>query len=238
LAALEAGDVRYFVDRFAAIDQWRILAHFLKVATFFDVETMGLEYDAPITVIVAWHRGELRSFVEHENLDDFLTVIDQTNLLVSFNGSSFDIPRLLGAFHIPALPCPHIDLRWTCYHRGLRGGLKLIAYQLGVTRPVDLQDADGLMAVSLWNRWMIDGDRAARDRLVRYCASDVLLAVMIAHWFAGREVDSLSVLWQQLPGAGGLHGSMADAPSSPREVRPAADCRILAKIRARRRGVA
>ena len=145
--ALDTGDVRYFVDRFAPQDRWRILAHFFEQTSFFDIETMGLHYDAPITVIVCWHRGQFWNFVEHENLDGFLDLLDDVTLLASFNGGSFDVPRVLDAFHVPELPCAHLDLRWACYHQGRTGGLKEIANAMGITRPPDLRDVDGEYAV-------------------------------------------------------------------------------------------
>jgi uncharacterized protein YprB with RNaseH-like and TPR domain len=238
LAALEAGNVRYFVDRFASEDQWRILAHFVDEASFFDIETTGLEYGASITVIVCWHRGRLLTFVEHENLDEFLEFIDEATLLVSFNGSSFDVPRVLDTFHIAELPCPHIDLRWSCYHRGLRGPLKEISRQLGIMRPVDLQTADGAVAVELWERWTISGDRAARDYLVRYCAADVLLSVMVANRFAGRGAASLSNLWQQLPTGGSARDTIPQRNLLPAGPSTSSPIGMLTKLRARRRGVA
>ena len=200
LTALDGRDVSYFVDRLAPPDKWRILAEFREQTSFFDIETTGLEYDARVTVIVCWHREQLHTFIEHENLDDFLHLLDEVTLLASFNGSSFDVPRILDAFHIPELPCPHLDLRWPCYHRGWRGTLKSISQRLGISRPADLQDADGALAVHLWNRWMLSQDRAARDHLLRYCAADVLMLVMLARQLAKHESPSQAELWTHLPG--------------------------------------
>lgn len=199
LEALKAKNIGYFVDRFSPLDKWRIISEFLDEASFFDVETMGLEHNSPITVIACWHRGELRTFVEHENLDDFLHLLDDVSLLASFNGSSFDVPRVLDTFHIPDLPCPHLDLRWPCYHKGFKGSLKNITSRLGIIRPADLQDADGELAIHLWNRWVLDQDHRARELLIRYCASDVVLLVMLAHKLAEREVESTAGWWRHLP---------------------------------------
>ncbi|MEO8495337.1 MAG: ribonuclease H-like domain-containing protein [Planctomycetota bacterium] len=199
LAAKQSRDIRYFVDRFSPLDKWRIVAEFLDETSFFDIETMGLEHNSPITVIACWHRGQLRTFVEHENLDDFLHLLDDVRLLASFNGSSFDVPRVLDTFHIPDLPCPHLDLRWPCYHKGLKGSLKNITSRLGFARPTDLRDADGELAVHLWNRWTLDRDHAARELLLRYCASDVVLLMMLAHRLAEREVTSHADWWRHLP---------------------------------------
>ena len=158
-----------------------------------------MDWDAHITVIVCWHGGKLHTFVEHENLDDFLDLLDEVKLLASFNGSSFDVPRILASFHIPELPCPHLDLRWPFYHRGLIGSLKDIAREAGVSRPVDLADADGMLAVQLWDCWAMQQNRAARDQLLRYCAADVLMLVELARQFAGHSPTTSVELWKHLP---------------------------------------
>ncbi len=201
LTALDAGEIQYFTSRFASQDKWRILTHYLDQASFFDIETVGLEHDAAITVISCWHRGSLHHFVEHENLDEFLELLDDIQLLVSFNGSSFDVPRVLDTFHIPELPCAHVDMRWTCFHQGLTGGLKEIGQGAGIVRPRDLQSADGELAVRLWSAWRSFQDHAARELLIRYCASDVLMLVMLARQQAGRQDVPHDTLWAQLPEA-------------------------------------
>ncbi len=198
-AALAEDNLDYFLACFTPRDRWRILHHYFDQATFFDIETEGLHHGAPITTIVCWHQGRLRTFVEHENLDDFLTLLEEVTLLVSFNGSTFDVPRVLDAFHIPALGCGHLDLRWSCYHQGYRGGLKEIASQMAIHRPADLADADGQFAVELWLAWQANHDRAARDQLIRYCAADVLLLVILAGRLTGRGEEPAERWWRQLP---------------------------------------
>lgn len=199
LQALADSDIRYFLDRFCPQDKWRILAEYPGHASFFDIETTGLEYDDTITVIVCWHQDRLHTFVEHENLDEFLDLLDSIPLLVSFNGSSFDVPRLLEGFHIPELPCPHLDLRWPCYHRGFSGGLKQVAARLGISRPADLQDVAGDEAVRLWSMWRHQQNQTAREQLIRYCAADVLLLRPVAQYLAGHPLIPAQELWQQLP---------------------------------------
>lgn len=231
LSALRSDDIHYFINCFAPRDKWRILAHYLDETTFFDIETLGLDYDAPITVIVCWHRGQFRTFVEDENLDDFLELLDEVKLLASFNGNSFDVPRVLDSFHIPELPCPHLDLRWPCYHQGYAGGLKEITGCMGIRRPADLQDANGELAVRLWHSWQTKNDRAAREHLIRYCASDVALLVVLAHRLTGQNDPPLEQLWMSLPAVSGspmlsdppsvrdqLHAAMF-GPASPTQLR-------------------
>ncbi len=197
--ALATDNIMYFAECFAPRDKWRILSHYLDQTSFFDIETTGLEHDAAITVIVCWHRGRLHTFVEHDNLDAFLELLDDVTLLASFNGSSFDVPRVLDTFHIPNLPCPHIDLRWICHHRAMSGSLKRISQQLGIARPSDLSAADGALAVRLWNSWRYSQNHDARTHLVRYCAADVLLLVLLARRLAGHHESSDAEIWSHLP---------------------------------------
>ncbi|MDG1896906.1 MAG: ribonuclease H-like domain-containing protein [Fuerstiella sp.] len=199
LQALADDNVQYFVANLCAKDKWRVLHQYHDRASFFDIETTGLEYDDTITVIVCWHKNQLHTFVEHENLDDFLDLLDDIELLASFNGSTFDVPRVLDAFHIPELPCPHLDLRWPCYHRDLQGGLKQVVSQLGIDRPPDLQDVDGGVAVELWAMWQDHQNHDARDQLIRYCAADVLLLLPLADELARRQPRIASELWSHLP---------------------------------------
>jgi hypothetical protein len=226
IEAMQARDVRYFVDRLLPQDKWRVLSHYFDDASFFDIETTGLDYDAQITVIVCWHQGTLHTFVEGENLDDFLDLLDEITLLVSFNGSSFDVPRVLDAFHIPQLPCPHLDLRWVSYHQNWIGSLKDIADRLDVPRPADLQDVDGAMAVLWWDEWQHSQDQSSLQRLIRYCSADVLLLVALAHHLAGQDCPPTSQLWSALPPA-----PLAEMVASPQSESKRPRARLLRLFR-------
>ena len=86
---------------------------------------------------------------------------------------------MLRTYHIPEFPCPHIDLRWQCYHQEHKGGLKQIEHTQNINRPEDLQGVDGAEAVWLWFRWKQYQDQKARERLLRYCAADVLTLQLV-----------------------------------------------------------
>lgn len=202
--AVQGDDIGYLALRFKQQDRWRILGTWFEQATFFDIETTGLERDSEVTLVACLHQGRLHSFLKGESLDDFLELLDDVDLLVSFNGTSFDVPRIEDAFHIPACPCPHVDLRWLCYHASLSGGLKSIETQVGIRRPDDLLTIDGEQAGWLWNMWEQDGDHQARRVLERYCGADVLaLQLLAAHLLEtnGCKVDceAADSLWMKLP---------------------------------------
>lgn len=178
--ALDNRDLVFLVDKFPTKEHWRILSQYLDTCSYFDIETTGLSpRDSKITVIVCWHRGQMYQFVNGENLDDFLDLLDDISLLVSFNGRSFDVPRVLDYFHIPDLPCAHIDLRWVSFHYGHTGGLKSIQKQLGFLRNDDLSLLSGEDAVYLWEDWL-RGDLLAKERLIAYCQEDVAALKLIA----------------------------------------------------------
>jgi uncharacterized protein YprB with RNaseH-like and TPR domain len=214
--ALANDEIAFLAERLHAKDKWRVLTQYLDQTTFFDIETDGLDHDSRITVIACWHRGQVHTFVEHRNLDDFLSLLDDVRLLASFNGNSFDVPRVLDAFHIPALPCPHLDLRWLCFHRGHQGGLKQVAYRMGIHRPLDLSDADGALAVRLWMRWQHFHDEQALSELLRYCASDAVLLHLLALRMSG-QLDPLQIAaaWELLPTASATTSVASRTPKSP-----------------------
>lgn len=178
--ALQDNDIHYLAHRLHPHDQWRLLGHFFHQASFFDIETTGLgPYDS-ISLIVCHHRGRIYHFMEDEGLEGFLDLLEEVQLLVSFNGASFDVPRLLDQFHIPNIPCPHVDARWVCYHGKYVGGLKAIARRMGIESPSDVRGLDGFDAVVLWNRWNRIRDATAKRLLLRYCYADVILLLMVA----------------------------------------------------------
>ena len=179
-SALEANNIALLVEKFPVKEHWRILGEYYPEATYFDIETTGLSsYDSLITVIVCYKDNQLHTFLFQENLDDFLSLVEESSLLVAFNGNSFDIPFIENSFNIPEIGCPYIDLRWICYHAGYSGGLKTIEKELFVTRPEDIKSIDGFEAVSLFLDWQ-NGNSLAKEKLVKYCQADVLSSYLVA----------------------------------------------------------
>jgi len=180
IEAYNKNDLEYLISAFPPREHWRILGEYFSKATFFDIETTGLSWHySHASVICAYHRGEIRTFVYGKDLDDFLDLLEDCELLVSFNGNSFDVPFIEKTFNIPSIDCPHIDLRWIAYHLGYKGGLKSIEKQLGFKRPTEIADIDGFEAVDLFYRWQ-DGDEKALYSLSSYCRADVLATYLVA----------------------------------------------------------
>jgi len=180
IVQLKSNNINYFIQEFPTSEHWRILHHYFDEAVFFDIETTGLStFNNHVTVISAFKNKRLHTFVFDENLDEFLDFLDDVNLLVSFNGNSFDIPFLENTFNLPEIGCPHVDLRWIAYYFGFSGGLKNIERILGIQRPHELTDVDGSEAVLLYNLYR-KGDTSALNTLLKYCQVDVLTTYAVS----------------------------------------------------------
>ncbi len=188
--AIAAGDIAFLLKTFHRSDHWRILADFMDRATFLDIETTGDPTAPDITLIVCFHGRHLSMFTAGDNLDDFLAYLDTIKLLVTFNGATFDLPRIEARFHIPLGHIPHIDLRSVCHHAGMRGGLKQVEHAIGLQRPPDILGVDGSDADWIWERWRTTGDIAHLALLTRYCAADVISLQHLTNWLIARHTGS------------------------------------------------
>ncbi len=180
LDALATGNAEFFKPHLPAREAWRLYSEFAKQALFLDIETTGLsgEFDE-VTMIGALGNGELTLFVKGINLEQFPVYIAQFPLLVSFNGSQFDVPFLRAHFPRARLDQSHIDLRFVLGSLGYKGGLKVVESQLGLNRDPAIQGVDGFEAVRLWHRYR-RGDRSALERLILYNLTDVANLVELA----------------------------------------------------------
>lgn len=174
LDAIAAGDAGFFGDRLLSRDTWRLYPDFADRALFLDIETTGLspEYNE-VTVIGALGGGRLALFVKGINLGEFPAYVQQFPLLVTFNGSQFDVPFLRAHFPKARLDQAHIDLRFALASLGYRGGLKAVERRMGLRRDPAIQGVDGFEAVWLWHLYR-RGDRQALRKLILYNLTDVV----------------------------------------------------------------
>ena len=101
--------------------------------------------------------------------------------LVTFNGSSFDLPVIKRRLYSDLKSeFAHCDLLYVCRRRGLRGGLKVVEQRLGIMR--ETAGITGWDAPRLWQRYESRGDERALSTLLRYNRDDVVnLALLEAH---------------------------------------------------------
>jgi len=188
-SALAGRDVAWFARRLAESEHWRLYPEFADATAFLDIETTGLSPFAGIVTVTTVHGGgKVRSFVAGEDLEELPAYLRRFGVLVTFNGSRFDVPFLRAAFPQLVPPPAHIDLRFVLYRLGLSGGLKRIEATLGLGDRSGVEGVDGLQAVRLWQEYR-RGNAAALDRLVRYNRADTSNLVPLLE-LAVRELRS------------------------------------------------
>ena len=144
-----------------------------------------------ITVLGLYGHGGFTSLVQGESLtrQRVCEELAQYDLLVTFNGTSFDLPVLLASIQGLPLNQPHVDLCLLGRQLGYRGGLKTIELQLGIQRRADLWGMSGADAGQLWNRWRHSRDEEARERLLAYNEADCVNLQPLADLFYCRMVQ-------------------------------------------------
>jgi uncharacterized protein len=172
--ALAAGDAAFFGSRLPASEHWRIYPSFSQATAFLDIETTSLSpYEGIVTVVTVHGGGRTRSFVADDDLEELPAYLRAFPLLVTFNGSLFDVPFLKVRFPTLQPPPVHVDLRFLLYRIGQAGGLKAIEQRLGLGDRSGVEGVHGLEAVRLWEQYR-SGSGSALDRLVRYNRADTV----------------------------------------------------------------
>jgi uncharacterized protein YprB with RNaseH-like and TPR domain len=167
-------DPSFFSERLPPGEMWRTYDVFKNNAVYLDIETTGYYQNADeITVIGIYDGTDVQTFVNGINLDDFEIAIARYDLVITFNGATFDLPFIRSWFRGISLPAAHIDLRFLLKKLGYAGGLKRIEKELGIYRGIDIDGIDGFEAVRLWNEYQW-GDKKALKSLVEYNSADIM----------------------------------------------------------------
>lgn len=161
-------DVDYFVDKLPKKEMWRLYQQFKDSVLFLDVE---IDSFGNLILIGMSDGYDSKLMVKGVNLDKeiFLKELSKYKLLVTFNGRSFDIPKIEKEFQIK-IKKAHIDLKPLCVNLDWKGGLKEIELKLGVERPKHLRGNP----VDLWKAFHASGDREYLDLLIAYNEEDVV----------------------------------------------------------------
>ena len=178
----------YFNDVMPQGEMWRIYNEYKGKAAFLDIETSGWD----ITVVGIYDGQQVKQFIRGINLNkmDVLKEIYKHKILLTFNGSSFDIPMLNRAFR-HEIKLPHIDLRHVCSRIGLNGGLKNIEKILKIKRAGEVQSMLGNEAVYCWEMWRHTGKNKYLNILLQYNAEDIVNLKPIAE-------HSVERLWKKI----------------------------------------
>lgn len=111
--------------------------------------------------------------------------------LVTFNGSSFDLPVIKRRlFSDLKREFAHSDLLYVCRRQGLRGGLKVIEQQLGIAR--ESAGVTGGDAPRLWYRFEMLGDQDALRVLLEYNREDVVNLAILEAYLEGQPAPLIT----------------------------------------------
>jgi uncharacterized protein YprB with RNaseH-like and TPR domain len=175
--AYAARDVARLAALLPAGEHWRLFDAFGADAAYLDIETgddaVGF---ANISAIGVLDRHGPRLFLGGRDLHCFPERSRDWSMLVTFNGSSFDLPILRRAFPEWQAPLAHVDLRHVLGRLGHGGGLKAIERELTalhLARPAHLAGIDGWDACGLFRQGR-EGDRGALRRFAEYNLYDVI----------------------------------------------------------------
>lgn len=172
IRSLEIGDASYFAGKLPKPFWWRVVPEFKSKTVFLDVETDGTD---KITVIGLANLNRYRAFVKGiRDWDEAREFLSQAKVIVTYNGSNFDLPILKANFPDWQLPPLHIDLCPLLRRLGYKGGLKVVEAKLGIQRSPETTGLNGWDAVRLWWQWHDYGDERALQLLIQYNREDVV----------------------------------------------------------------
>ena len=166
-------DIAFFANRLPKREYYRIASSFPKQCVFLDIETTGLSTYYDDVTVVGWSIGDTyTALIEPKKIEKLESVVRENQLVVTFNGSLFDLPFLSKAYQVDWSSIFHIDLRYLARRVGLTGGQKRIEVEIGLIRKAEIEGLTGAEAVVLWFDYK-EGDLNALRDLVRYNHADI-----------------------------------------------------------------
>jgi len=166
-------DHTYFARTLPRNEHWRAYRMFKDHTLFLDIETTGLApWNDEITLIGVYGSGTTRVFINGIDLEEFPGVLNDCETIVTFNGARFDLPFI--SHHFPGITFDqlHIDLVSPLRRIGLKGGLKHIEAELGISRSGETTGLTGFDAVRLWYQYK-KGSQEALNTLIKYNIEDI-----------------------------------------------------------------
>ena len=171
--ALANGDIAFFANRLPKREYYRIAGSFPERCVFLDIESTGLSTHYDQVTLVGWSVGSTYTvLVDPSQIEQLQRDLREHPMVVTFNGSLFDLPFLAKRFKTDWSGLFHVDLRYLAKRVGLTGGQKKIEVEIGLTRKGSLEGITGAEAVALWFDYK-EGDLNALRELIRYNHADI-----------------------------------------------------------------
>jgi uncharacterized protein YprB with RNaseH-like and TPR domain/predicted nuclease with RNAse H fold/dephospho-CoA kinase len=171
--ALEKKDIDFFAKSLPREEYYRIALTFPDETLFLDIETTGLsKYYDDIILIGLGINNSYQVYIQGQDVSFLKKRISKSKVIVTFNGSLFDIPFIRQEFPDLQIPSVHIDLRFLAKRVGLSGGQKKIEKQIGIKRFKELRGLEGETAPLLWHKYC-RGDLDSLKLLIAYNHADI-----------------------------------------------------------------
>lgn len=171
--AYHKGNLQFFADNLPKSDYYRCALTYPDETIFLDIETTGLSLYYDQITLVGWSVGRKYGvYLKDQDETALFDALRSAKVIVTFNGTIFDIKFLKKLFPDIYIPPVHIDLRFFAKRVGLSGGQKKIEPKVGYKRPDLIDGMEGESAPILWYRYR-RGDITALKELVTYNHADV-----------------------------------------------------------------
>ncbi|MFH2027989.1 MAG: ribonuclease H-like domain-containing protein [Nanoarchaeota archaeon] len=183
-SALYSFNSRYFLERLPQSETWRIYDFFKDQAVFLDIETTGVGSYDDITLIGLFDGLNTKTMIKSINMDygSLREELSRYNLIITFNGATFDVPFIKKRYPDVLPNVPNFDLRVACSRIGLKGGLKMIEKRLGIERNKIIEKIYNGDPLLLWKMFKGSGDDYYLNLLVEYNEDDVFNLKKIADY--------------------------------------------------------
>jgi uncharacterized protein len=185
--AVASQNAEFFLQELPKQEWFRIYPVFRSQLHFLDIETDSLSENATITCLSIMNEGTMVTFMETEGLESAAEPLASVQIAVTFNGTGFDIPRLMRRF--PTFyPKYHLDLAQILKKRKVHGTLKDVASRFGWSRDgADGAIKNGREAAQAWGTFLQSGDRSILGSLRRYNQEDVQILEFVLQTLARRH---------------------------------------------------
>jgi uncharacterized protein YprB with RNaseH-like and TPR domain len=150
---------------------WRLYNDLRHDVVYLDIESYGLGRASRIFMIGLFDGYDTKILFEPINYTLLQEYLNHKSLVVTYNGSSHDIPIL--EHKGIRFNMPHIDLKIILSLLGYSGGLKYIEREFSIKRNPLQSEFRGGDILRLWKIYKATGDEYYLNLLIEYNEDDV-----------------------------------------------------------------